>query len=55
MIFGKTRQRIKDGFIWFAWYPVPLEDGRWAWLEKLWCYGLYDKERIYFIYRKLSI
>ena len=24
---------IKDGVKWFAWYPVKLDDGNWAWLE----------------------
>lgn len=44
MIIGKTWKQkqdedqaylmsIKDGIKWFAWYPVQLNDGNWAWLE----------------------
>jgi hypothetical protein len=25
----------KKSQVWFAWYPVYLESGRWAWLEKV--------------------
>ena len=44
MIWGKTHtQKKKDkeskfpeGKNWFAWHPVRLDDGRWAWREWLW-------------------
>jgi len=40
MIWGKTnveRQRLEreKNAHWFAWFPVELKDGRWAWLEYL--------------------
>jgi len=38
MIWGKSKTkklawRKLKASRWFAWYPVHLEDGRWAWLE----------------------
>lgn len=47
MIFGKTHDQKKEedklflwdnylGDVWFAWYPVKLDDGRWAWLSLVW-------------------
>ncbi len=38
MKFGKSnieKEREKRWHLWFAWYPVRLADGRWAWLETL--------------------
>jgi len=46
MIFGKTTEQmeaevqeylreLQKGYIWFAWYPVQLDNGRWIWLEKV--------------------
>ncbi len=36
MIWGKKWDVRKNPFkywqLWFAWYPVPLSGGRWAWL-----------------------
>jgi len=47
MIFGKTVDEkfhekqgklnlIKDGYFWFSWFPVQVDDGRWAWLQMIW-------------------
>jgi hypothetical protein len=33
MIFGKPKD--PDWVERFAWFPIRLTDGRWAWLEKL--------------------
>lgn len=48
MIFGKTttpEERLQKrvltllrGWPEFAFFPCHLEDGRWAWLEKIWVY-----------------
>lgn len=38
MKWGKTNAQVEEGRepnIWFAWHPVHLQDGRWAWLEKV--------------------
>ncbi len=40
MIFGRTyavkkARKKKADANWFAWHPVHLEDGRWAWLQRL--------------------
>ena len=40
MILGKTyldKRNIKKykNDVWFAWYPIQLEDGRWIWLQKV--------------------
>lgn len=39
MIFGRTYTAVKIGKTsqWFAWYPVRLANGQWAWLQKLRC------------------
>jgi len=37
---------IKNGVIWFAWYPVRLHDGRWVWLERITKhYDVYEDHR----------
>jgi hypothetical protein len=38
MIFGrrKTLPKWQEARAWFAWYPVKLHDGRWAWLATVW-------------------
>lgn len=40
MIWGRTKQQAHDRLRalnqwqpWFAWHPVQLDDGRWAWLR----------------------
>jgi len=37
MIWGKTRKEFNDRrenwHKWFAWRPIILDDGRWAWLQ----------------------
>lgn len=37
MIWGKTtkekHEKVYSVHFWFAWYPVQLDDGRWAWWE----------------------
>lgn len=33
MKFGTKHEDKSLKYVWFAWYPVHLEDGRWAWLE----------------------
>lgn len=36
MIFGRTteeKNKKYDHHLWYAWYPVKLLDGRWAWLQ----------------------
>ena len=36
-------ESIKDGVIWFAWYPVRENYGQWAWLQKVRLdYGIYE-------------
>ncbi len=49
MIFGKTAdvklkefqkryqrvEELRNWHWWFAWYPVELESGRWAWLQSV--------------------
>ncbi len=36
MIWGLTdAERTSKWNDWFAWHPVKLDDGRWAWLERL--------------------
>lgn len=40
MIFGRTysnkkSMKIHKNDIWFAWYPIQLEDGRWVWWQKV--------------------
>jgi hypothetical protein len=46
MIFGKTYEQkckekqvylesIKDGYVWFAWYPIIENHGQILWLEKV--------------------
>ncbi len=46
MIFGKSYdeidqteqlklQSMKNGKIWFAWYPVRENNGKWVWLQKV--------------------
>lgn len=32
MIWGRKKSDTQ-AYIWFAWYPVELEDGRWAWFH----------------------
>ncbi len=34
MIWGRKQGEIRT-YIWFAWYPVYLDDGRWVWWEKV--------------------
>lgn len=48
MIFGKTDEQIQkeingkqNPHDWFAWFPVVLMDGRWAWLETI------DRSEVY--------
>lgn len=39
MIWGRTkaeRDSYRKGHRWFAWRPVRLEDGRWAWMNTVW-------------------
>jgi hypothetical protein len=57
MIFGKTDHERYEKYMkmcewhkWFAWYPVPLTDGRKAWLQYVYrkrfsdyCQILYEK------------
>ncbi len=51
MIFGRAHKDKKVGAAarWFAWYPVQLYDGRWAWLQTLrrtkW-WNEYNKTRV---------
>lgn len=40
MVFGKTKEHREHSRLWrlewhkaYAWLPVPLTDGRWAWLQ----------------------
>ena len=36
MKWGKTNKQVdkdREPRVWFAWHPVHLVDGRWAWLE----------------------
>lgn len=38
MVWGKLNSERKDlgeWHVWFAWYPVHLEDGQWAWLQRV--------------------
>ena len=38
MVWGRkdsTRPNLREWHSWFAWRPVCLEDGRWAWLCRL--------------------
>lgn len=40
MIWGRTNAQwiahVTERRLWFAWHPVLLRDGRWAWLEYVW-------------------
>jgi hypothetical protein len=40
MTWGETDEerfkRLTTARLWFAWHPVRLRDGRFAWLEKVW-------------------
>lgn len=40
MIWGKLLkekvERVYSCGKWFAWYPIRLKDGRWAWWEYVW-------------------
>ena len=40
MIWGETNdqwwERVTTKHLWFAWRPVVLTDGHWAWLEYGW-------------------
>ena len=60
MKFGKTRaqrrqncrnyieEKLKSGYIKFAWKPVKLTDGTYVWLEKYWIdLRCRDAERVY--------
>lgn len=31
--------RKYGGYPWFAWWPVRLESGSWAWLKTVWRYS----------------
>lgn len=68
MIFGPTYEQAekikkkkiiarmnKGSGTWFAWFPVPLEDGRVAWLERLHRKYIYLEKanRFYYIYTEL--
>lgn len=33
MIWGRTHDESPAGRWWYAWHPVRLEDGRWAWCQ----------------------
>ena len=35
MIWGTSDADKEKWFSWFAWYPVQLLDGRWAWLQRI--------------------
>lgn len=39
MIWGQTKEQNDDynkGHWWFAWYPVELDNGQIAWMQKVW-------------------
>lgn len=47
MIFGSHQNwagNVSPFRPWFAWRPVHLIDGRWAWLERIECGGYYRPE-----------
>jgi hypothetical protein len=35
MVFGRKHNDRSREYRWFAWYPVHLDDGRWAWLTRV--------------------
>lgn len=35
MIWGVKHTDRDTGYKWFAWHPVHLTDGRWAWLHQI--------------------
>ena len=35
MIFGKTHEEFMAWQAFYAWRPVHLPDGKWAWLERV--------------------
>jgi hypothetical protein len=32
MIWGRSDAELRKWHRWYAWHPVTLDDGRWAWL-----------------------
>ena len=49
MIWGKSpddRKILENWHNWFAWRPVRMEDGRWAWLQFIYRQVIYGSKMI---------
>ena len=59
MIWGQTYEEVrlkkeKRLLTWFAWYPVTLTDGRWAWLCRVRCVKVYHYEGSSYSYTEIE-